>query len=200
MDTYRNPVYTQTNQGPLIAPSWENKRGILNSHIVPVDSRLRDYNFFPSAQRFKIRLPQTYHNVFSVELLNACIPIVGTDKYVMLRIPQLEVLQGAQTTSRTQDIFNPIFDGSFLKIPLIEHFAGQGLTFWRKDELRAIKFFEPRKSELAELEFVLEQWGGAGTPFETVIPYPLAIEALPVTDNPDPDDNVTFVLEIVASN
>lgn len=200
MDTYRNPIYTQTNQGPLIEPSWENKRGILNSHIIAVDSRNRDYNFFPSAQRFKIRLPDTYHNVYSVEVLNACIPIVGTENYVSLRIPDLGTVEGAQTTSQTQDIFTSLFDDAFLEIPLIEHFAAQNVTFWRKDELRAIKYFEPRKSELKELEFILEQWGPAGSAFGTIVPYPLAVLVPPITVNPNPVDNVKYMIEIVASN
>ncbi len=203
MDTYRNPVYTQTNQGNMVEPSWQNNRGIFTSHIIDVDSRVRNFDIFPNPNHFKIRLPCVYHNVYSVELLNACIPIVPntpllpTDEpYVVMRIAGIPVGEGALTTG-TSTIFSPLFDGAFAKIPLIEHFSGVGYTFWRKDERRAIKYFEPRKSELGELEIFLEQMN-AGGPIGTIVPYPLANVALPVLVIPNPE--VTYTFEIVASD
>ncbi len=203
MDTYRNPVYTQTNQGQIIQPSWENQRGIINSHIVQVDSRVRNFDLFTNPNHFRIKLPQIYHNVASIELLHACIPIVpntplqpADEKYVVMRLRGIPGGSGAEPTGISTNN-SPIFDEAFAKIPLIEHFSGIGFTFWRKDELRAITHFQPRRSELAELEISLVQMG-TGTPLGTVVPYPLTAVVPPVTLTPNPE--VTYVFEIVSSN
>lgn len=209
MDTFRNPVYTQTNQGKLIHPSWENQRGILASHIIHVDSRVRDFDLFPNANHFKVKLPTNLHNVFSIELLNACIPIkpnvpllVTDEHYLMLKIQEgssgsIGVGEGALST--LGDNFSPLFDDSLAKIPLIENFSGTGFTFWRKDELRAIKYFEPRRSELSSLEITLEQIAAGGA-FGSTILYPLVPVVPPITLIPNSSNDIKLTFEIVASN
>ncbi|GAF84294.1 unnamed protein product [marine sediment metagenome] len=211
MDTYRNPIYTQTNQGKLIEPSWENNRGILNSHIVHVDSRVRDFPNYLSANNFKFKLPQVYHNVYSIELLHACIPILpapplvaANEQYVVLRLTAGSKNLGegstAQPTGSTSANYTPVFDDAFAKIPLMDNFGGTPFTFWRKDELRAIHYFQPRASELGEIRIQLLQMP-QGLPIgSSPIPYPLPNVALPVLNVPTAANEVTYVFEIVSSN
>lgn len=205
VDIWRNPIYTQTNQGKLVEPSWENNRGILTSHIINVDSRIREFEVYPNANHFKIKFPESYKNVYSIELLNACIPIVpnspllaADEKYVVMEIEEFDTTSGALTTGVSPN-FTPLFDKAIAKIPLIEHFSGSGVTFWRKDELRAIKYFEPRKASLSGLEISLRQMT-AGSAFGTTGLYPLADVALPIATIPTSENEVSYVFEIVSSN
>lgn len=204
MNTFQNPVITQTNSGEIIPASCNNERGVIRSHLIVLDSRLRDFNRYPNANHFRLNLPREYKGVFSIELLNATIPIVGTENYVIMSIAAngraLAVLDGAQTNSITQQIFTNLFDDAFVKIPLIQHFAAQTTTFWKKDELRAVFYPKPRFESIRDIEITLEQYGPAGSAFGTTVPYPLAPVVPPITVNPSPADNISLVIEIVASS
>lgn len=203
VDTYRNPTYIQTNHGKIVEPSWENNRGILNSHIVPIDSRLRDYNLYPSANNFKVRLAQIYHNVRSIELLDAIIPIKGSQLYVSLKLSgsgRILNHEAGETTALAPNVSNPLLNDSFALIALTPDFATDEITHWEKGERRHIHYYQPPLSTLDTLQITLEEWGAVGSAFDTVNLYGLATEAPPVTTNPDPTENILLIFEIVCSD
>lgn len=45
------------------------------SDIICIDSRERSVNLYPNPESYKHRLPKTYKNIVSIELIDACIPV-----------------------------------------------------------------------------------------------------------------------------
>lgn len=74
MEQYGNPVRVEDNYG--VVHSMRPAQGtVLNSHIVEVDARARANPTDANAGLFHLELPQTYKNVYSVELLNVLVGI-----------------------------------------------------------------------------------------------------------------------------
>lgn len=60
---------------------------IISKHIFAIDSRQRDYNFYPNANNYNISIPNRYRNVTSIELKAAMLPrseynVNGSNKYI----------------------------------------------------------------------------------------------------------------------
>ena len=60
---------------------------IISKHIFAVDSRQRNYNFYPHANNYNISIPDRYRNVTSIELKAAMLPrteynVNGSNKYI----------------------------------------------------------------------------------------------------------------------
>ena len=60
---------------------------IISKHIFAVDSRQRDYDFYPHANNYNIPIPDRYRNVSSIELKAAMLPrseynVNGSNKYM----------------------------------------------------------------------------------------------------------------------
>lgn len=60
---------------------------IISKHIFAVDSRQRDYNFYPDANNYNVSIPDRYRNVSSIELKAAMLPrseynVNGSNKYI----------------------------------------------------------------------------------------------------------------------
>lgn len=80
-------------------PSRDNKPA--QTDILCFDSREREMNLYPDPENYTIRLPKTYKQVLSIELLDACIPV---SQYLIdvhnnnLDISYSEYLSGAEQT------------------------------------------------------------------------------------------------------
>jgi hypothetical protein len=74
MEQWDNPVCVQDNYGNM--HNMRSRQGtVLNSHIIDVDTRARANPTDENAGFFQLELPQTYKNVYSIEMLNAIIGI-----------------------------------------------------------------------------------------------------------------------------
>lgn len=47
---------------------------IISKHIFAIDSRQRDYNIYPNANSYSIKIPDRYRNVTGIELKAAMLP------------------------------------------------------------------------------------------------------------------------------
>ena len=66
-------------------------KDVVSKHIFAVDSRQRDYTFFPNSNEYQITIPERYRNVTSIELKAAILPrteynINSCNKYLDLNI------------------------------------------------------------------------------------------------------------------
>lgn len=217
-DLYENPTTPIDNWGSIL-PSYTSKSDYLRlneqpGHIITVDSRNRNRSVFPNANNFRVQLQYPLKGVYSVELLNAIIPIPNTDpditeRYVTIRSSALQVCEPAQASNPNQNSFGVSYyssnlDEAFAVIPLIPNFprAYSGgndamavqATHWKRSECRIIKRFFPLKSELRYLDFELVLRNNTNG----FVPYPFTNE------NPDPEvatnpeNNIVLQLEIVS--
>lgn len=227
VDLYKNPTSPVDNWGAVLRPydtdADLHRLGERAAHMVTVDSRNRNRFLFPNANNFRMKLKARYEGVYSVELLNAIIPIpqdgqgvsLVTERYVTLRSQELEMFEPAQGANPEQypspNLGNDPWyaansDGGFAHIPLIPNFpraytGGNAsdadtmqATFWKKSECRVIKRFFPFRSALEYLDIALVLRTNAGT----VVPYPFADENTDPADPTNPEQNVILQFEIVA--
>jgi len=227
-DYYRNPVRPLDNYGNVLpaydTPDTENGRGIINSHIVIIDSRNRNRRLFPNANSFVMDFMTHYNNVYSIELLNVILPIpsdAGTartdERYAMLRlqipgynnVPLIEPaitsqpLETDPPPNNSSSWYSGVSDQGFAMIPLVPNFPIayydtplRNGTFWRKSELRVVKRFFPLVSELRRIQLTLVVRDS--TDGET--PYPFTAESTNAEDPTLVDENYVLQLEICSKN
>ncbi len=183
------------------------------AHMVTIDSRNRNRNAFPNANNFRMQFQTPYKGVYSVELLNAIIPIPEagaiTERYVAIRSEVLQTCEPAQAANPNQNPFvqryySSNLDTAFTQIPLIPNFAlaysggndpgDTQATHWKKSECRVIKRFFPIKAELRyiDLELVLRNNTNG------FFPYPFLDENADPTVATDPENNIVLQFEIVS--
>ena len=68
-----------------------SKKPIISKHIFAIDSRQRDYDFYPHANNYNIPIPDRYRNVTSIELKAAMLPrteynVNGSNKYLDINV------------------------------------------------------------------------------------------------------------------
>jgi len=231
VDLYRNPQQPVNTFGEVhrayASPEDLNRRGELSSHIVEVDSRDRNRTRYPNANDFVVQLPTRYKGVYSVELLNAIIPIPaeggatwddagGTacyPRYLVIKSTALQQLEGAQTTNPNQvgagfaaNAYQcPIANNGFVSLPVINNFPShflQGLP-------TAPAGLYWRKSEcrvikqyfplLASLERIDIQLFFRGE-LADEYPWPFTNENADPTVRTDVEQNIHLVFEIVCKN
>lgn len=189
--------------------------GERGAHMVTVDSRNRNRQQFPNANHFRIQFQQPYKGVYSVELLNAIIPIPQagaiTERYVTIRSRELQTNEPGQATNSEQNAFgqnSPYYsanaDLSFAQIPLIPNFplAYTGgndanalqATQWKKSECRVIKRFFPLKSELRYIDIELVLRNNTNGFFL----YPFTNENPDPSVPTSPEQNIVLQFEIVS--
>jgi hypothetical protein len=142
-------IAAQEQSGRYVQEPLKNLHGSVSTQVIHVDSRSRNLTLHPRASDFVVRLPKPLHNVVSVRLLSATIPILEptihapipaeTNPYIVLRSDVLgssmDVLRGAAGpdsgaviggASIDAERRNAIADnGAWAIIPLIPQIAAQ---------------------------------------------------------------------------
>jgi hypothetical protein len=202
-----NPTFVRDSWGNVITPSNHNRMGEHDSYIITIDSRERDVAKFANANNFQVWLPRAFKNVYSIELLEATIPIPAAivDRFVALRIDEAPIIEQAhgagytditptsvdtsqKTISGGGSVVNTWARDSMAVIPLSSDIAVPGgvgtftrpATWFRRTERRVIKRFYPVKGKIERLHISLNQHG---TAIGAVTAYPFGDE---VVGNLDP--------------
>lgn len=199
MDIVRNPVISETNWGQRIGPSWNNELGVIPSHQVVVDSRIRDLNYYPSAAEFEVQLRSDVKSVYSIEVLSIMVPISAAtgENWVALEIEGMDSHEGVNSHDGSNS--TGVYDSSILIVPLIrEDFGPSGasrdVAWWRRNEKRAIKYFKGRKGQFNTLKFRLNLFNGPNQP---AVLYPGDASW---DGSLAPEHNILIQLDIVAQN
>lgn len=207
MDRYNNPVYTR-GVDDVVAPTYNNNRGIVSSHMLFIDSRVRDRAHFPSANSFIVRAPHDIHNVHSMELVDALIPIrpaplaAGDEMFVMLKVEGLSqkgaILESALSTSENT-YHTDVYNDTFARIPLVDNGPRANTTLWERTEKHEFpKWFLPRIDTIRSFRITLCQIA-PGLPSGNTVLYPLANVPNDLTI-PVSDEEIFLTFEIKASN
>lgn len=113
---------------------------------VAIDSRYRDRTAYPNENYFTVEFPTCFRNVMSIELVYASYDKIGTERFVNLRIPELDTFVVSN---------NNAIEGSFTQLPLIypvnEYYA---------DKFRSIREFNPPIAKLGRLTFSIVSESG----------------------------------------
>ena len=144
-----NGVAAQEQSGNYVQSPSKNLHGSVSTEVIHVDSRSRNLTLHPRASDFVVRFAKPLHNVMSVRLLSAIVPILHpvihapipleTNPYIILRSDTpgatLDVLRGAAGpasgavsggVSVDTDRRNSIADGGALAVvPLIPRTAAR---------------------------------------------------------------------------
>lgn len=210
MDHSFSPAVVVDNLGKKIVNDYRNQKGIVNSHLVAVDSRVRDRTLFPNANSFKVKFPQVYNSAYSIELLQAFLP-AGTseEQYAVIILGDPEnmytTIEGAQTFAADSDLtsvfYTPVFDDAFAVIPLERTVSVPSAgtvdgTVWKREDVRWIKRFKGPRPNIKGLTITIQTQDP--TNLQQVLPFPVADEPLP--GDTSPANNFMFVFEIVAQD
>jgi hypothetical protein len=178
---------------------------LVSSKLVVLDSRDRDIIADPSANKFKMRIPDVPQGIQSVELVEALIPVLAVpvdatvgstpvEQYVVLCIDELQTAFTAQPVDPNSRNFNPVCQGSFAQFIMASELAG-GDTYlhWsRTSGRRAIKTFPEPLDKLSQLTIRLWSRTSGSTPL--LYPLPNETPAAPLS----PLNNIFLRFEIIS--
>lgn len=183
--------------GSRFHPYSQNMLGRSPSIVVPIDSRDRDRNAWPSASNFRIALPRVFRNVYAVRLLMVIIPFDPSwagDQYIVLRCPELETMEGVasdenvRTSSLCEQGFAVLYPGPALPV------TGQPSFYPRTivdTQQKFHKQFVPPQT-LSTLKFELWRRGNCSEPQRATLP------AEPPGVCMRPENNIQLVFEIIS--
>lgn len=72
--TFFNKLSDPSQSEPFNKATHPSDKAIITKHIFAVDSRQRNYNYFPNANNYTIPIPDRYRNVTAIELKAAMLP------------------------------------------------------------------------------------------------------------------------------
>lgn len=192
--------YVETVNGYVVPPPENGPPDVIASRQYVIDSRDRDRSKYPNPARFRVAFPN-YAGVIrrvNVITLQAPIPQGVTEKYLVLRAPQLEPnLEAGQWQAPGQSVgpsgTAPVA-GSFAVFPLGSVAAGDTYLFEQFGAPTKASVLGFEKSKLEVLDLALQVRGG---------PSDTALVDVPYADEPapgptSPTNNWLLVLEVVA--
>lgn len=199
-----------------------NLVGTTSTRVLLVDSRSRDVRRFPQASDFAVKLDEPLHEVTSIRLMTAIVPIYNpsvhptvtgvaeTSPYVVLRLEDMPAGDGIRGGTSEQSRNAIADDGAVGVIPMIPEISadvGGGVVAqyarWSESNARpSALYFRSPLAMLTHLHIRLAEWGESTQARSVSRTYPLPDETPPTAPSAPsgllPQNNTVFVFEITS--